>query len=147
TVLFNQALNKIIAPTIFTACIENGITLTNSNNYGLLLNNNIVLNANIGGTGPIYSVSAASPSDIVQGLTLNGQITGGATGANAVVLTKAGAGALVLGNNATGAAANGFGGGGSILDITGGILQVSSNQALGDTSNVVRISTNSATQG
>ena len=53
----------------------------------------------------------------------------------------------MLGNNATGGAANSFGGSSSIIDITAGELQVASDQALGNSGNVVRLSANSATQG
>lgn len=42
---------------------------------------------------------------------------------------------------------NTFGGTGSIIDVTAGILSVPSNAALGDSANVVRLSANSATQG
>ncbi len=140
TVLFNQAQNKTIAPSSFLSHgLGNGLNLTNNQGYGLLLVDNIALNTNLGLAGAVYTVSAASTSNAVQGLTLNGAISGGTTGAGNVVLTKAGAGTLVLGGTNT------FGGSNSIIDITGGTLQIASNSALGDASNVVRLS--AATQG
>ena len=149
TLLYNQAVNKIIAPTSFvSAGLANGMTLTNSNGYGLLLSDNIALTVGLANTtGSVFSVSGASFSNQTQGLTLNGQITGGNTGVNAIVLTKSGAGVLVLGNNGTGGAANSFGGSSSIIDITAGEIQAASDQALGNLTNVIRLSANSATQG
>ncbi|MDP2324310.1 MAG: autotransporter-associated beta strand repeat-containing protein, partial [Gammaproteobacteria bacterium] len=147
--LFLTASNKLLAPSSFTSPgLANGMTVNNNNGYGLLLTENIALNTGLGAAGAIYTVGTASISSVVQGLTLNGRITGGESGAGVVTLTKAGAGALVLGNNATTPGQeNTFGGSGSIIDITGGILQVSSNAALGDASNVIRLSANSGTQG
>lgn len=139
TVLFNQPLNKVIAPSSLVAHLENGLTLTNNNQYGLLVSDNIALSSTLGTTGPIYTVSTASISTLTQGLTLSGVISGGTS---TVVLTKAGAGAMVLSN-----ATNTFGGAGAIIDVAAGILQVSANAALGNTANVVRLSANSGTQG
>jgi hypothetical protein len=53
TVLWNQAINKILAPTSSAMFFENGITLANSNQYQLMLNDNKALNANLGATGPV----------------------------------------------------------------------------------------------
>jgi autotransporter-associated beta strand protein len=133
--IYTQALNKTLAPS--SVNLDNGLTLTNANGYGLLVANAVALNAT---TAPVYNVSAASASNGVLGLNLTGQVTGGITGD--VVFTKTGAGAMALSNST-----NSFGGAGSIIDITAGILQVSSNGALGAAGNIVRLSTNNATQG
>jgi autotransporter-associated beta strand protein len=134
---FNQAVNKVLQP----ASLPNanlGLTLTNGNNYGLLVTDALSLGTSAGVT---YSVGSASASPLADGLTLSGVISGGMTGAANVVLTKAGAGTLAL------SGVNTFGGSSSIIDITGGFLSVANDGALGEASNVVRISTNSLTNG
>jgi autotransporter-associated beta strand protein len=134
--VYPLAVNKTLVPNSLSSA-NNGLILTNNHGYGLLLNDAIALN---GTTAPTYNVSIASASNGVQGLTLDGVISGGISGD--VALIKSGAGTLVLAN-----AGNTFGSTGSIIDVTAGLLQVSSNGALGDSANVVRISTNNATQG
>ncbi len=120
---------------------SSGITLTvaNGNEFGLLIPADLVLPA-AGGTST-FSVGTASSSLQADGLRLSGQITGGLLGSANVVLTKSGAGTLFLG------AENSFGGGGSIIDITDGVLAVTSDAALGDSDNLVRLSANSLTEG
>ena len=84
------------------------LTVTNgANSYGLLISNNQAFAA--AGGAPTFSVGTATASDVVQGFTLSGVISGGQTGAANVVFTKSGAGAMVLTN-----AGNTFGGTGSI---------------------------------
>jgi hypothetical protein len=128
--IYPLAVNKTLAPNSLSSA-NNGLTLTNNHGYGLLLNDAITLN---GTMAPNYSVSTASASDVIQGLTLSGVVSGGMAGT--VALTKSGVGTLVLGN-----VSNNFGSGGSIIDVTAGMLQVASNGALGDAANIVRIST------
>ncbi|MFM8531024.1 MAG: beta strand repeat-containing protein, partial [Ilumatobacteraceae bacterium] len=142
TALWNQAINKIIAPTDLLAYFENGLAVTNNNQYQLLINDDKALNATLGATGPVFNVSTANNSNTNDGLVLSGVISGGASGTNAVVFTKSGAGTMALTN-----AGNTFGGSGAVIDVTGGILSVTGNAFLGDTSNVVRLSANSGTQG
>ena len=134
---FTTALNKTIQPASLS--MPDGVVLSNSNGYGLLVTDNTSLNAT---TAPVFNVATASASNVVQGLTLSGLISGGIASSGNVTLTKSGTGTLVLNN-----AGNTFGGSGAIIDITAGILEATSNGALGNTGNVVRISTNNATQG
>jgi len=109
------------------------LTVTPSNGFGLEFAGTTILTG-----GATFSVGTATTSNVIQGLKLTGQLTGG------FGITKTGAGTLVLGNNATGGGANSFGTGGSIIDIQGGVLQVASNEALGDGGNILQLS--SATQ-
>ena len=82
------------------------LTVTPSNGFGLEFTGTTTLTA-----AATFNVSTAAASDVVQGLTLTGQLTGG------FGIVKTGAGTLVLGNNATGGGANSFGSGGSLIDI------------------------------
>jgi len=109
----------------------NTLTVTNNNGYGLAITGSTTLSG-----AATFNVANSGASNVVNGLTLAGPVTGG------YGLTKSGAGTLVLGS-----ASNSFGTGGSLIDITGGMLQVASNAALGDSANVVRLSANSTTQG
>jgi autotransporter-associated beta strand protein len=137
------AVNKLIAPAaLISSQLANGINLTNNNNYGLLLVDNIAFNTVSANQGPTFTVSGASTSLQLDGLTLGGLLSGGPTGASAVVLTKAGAGVLTLTNTG-----NTFGGGGSIIDITAGLVAASSDAALGDSGNVIRLSGNNLGYG
>ena len=142
TATWNQAINKVIAPAAFTAQLGTGITVTNNNQYQLRVADNIALSATVFDAAPVFSVATASNSNTLAGLRLDGVISGGRTGSTNAVLTKSGAGTLELTN-----AANTFGGTGSMLDVAAGILAVPSNEALGDSANVVRLSANSGTQG
>ena len=141
TALWNQAINKVIAPASLTDQISGGLSVTNNNQYQLRVADSFALASTVNGAAPVFNVSTASNSNTLSGLRLTGVISGGATGSSAVALTKTGNGTLDL----TGT--NTFGGGGSILDVTGGVLAVTGNAALGDASNVVRLSANSGTQG
>jgi autotransporter-associated beta strand protein len=139
TTLWNQAINKIIAPSSFSSA-EVGLTVNNNNQYQLLLSDAIVLKSD--GSVPSFNVATANNSNTLDGLRLSGLISGGYTGATNVVFTKSGPGTLSLTNGG-----NTFGGSSAIIDVTAGILSVSSNGALGDTSNVIRLTANSGTQG
>jgi autotransporter-associated beta strand protein len=138
--LSQTSANKTMQLASLTLTQPNStLSVTNNNGNGLAITGALALPL----TGvTTFSVSTANASPVVQGLAFNGAISGGNTGAANVVLAKTGAGTLVLSN-----AGNSFGGGGSIVDIVGGILQVPSNGVLGEAGNVVRISTNSATAG
>jgi autotransporter-associated beta strand protein len=140
---FPTPANKTIAPASFTSTLlGNGLTLSNGAGYSLKLVDNIAFNTVSANQGPTFSVSAANSSLVIPGLVLDGQLTGGPTGGSATVLTKVGNGTLRLGN-----ATNTFGGGGSAINITGGILEVAADGALGDASNIVRLSSNNAAHG
>ncbi len=128
---FAQALNKTIALASISS-IAGGLTLTVNNGYGLLIGDEVALN-----DGVTFTVTNASGSNVVQGLTLDGVISGATTG-----FTKAGSGTLVLANPG-----NTFGGAGAVIDITGGYLSVSEDAALGNLANSVRLSANSTVQG
>ena len=144
TTTFTSELNKTANLTgNLTMGAGQTLTITPSNGYGVSVATDLALAVAL--PGNTFNVSTATASNVVQGLTLNGKITGGGTGAGNVVLTKAGAGTLVLGNTVSGAGANSFGGGGSIIDITGGVLSVGSNAALGDASNAVRLNVSAST--
>ena len=137
------AVNKTLAPSaLISSQLGNGINLTNNNNYGLLLADNITFNTVSANQGPTFTVATASTSLQPDGLTLSGVLSGGPTGASAVVLTKAGAGVLTLTN-----AGNTFGGGGSIIDITAGQLAASNDGALGNSGNIIRLSGNNLGYG
>jgi len=142
---FTTALNKTIQYR--WADVTNGtnqiagqaITITAADQYGLEMTDNVALSNS---ATPTFNVSGATASTQVPAFTLSGVVSGGRTGATNTVFTKSGNGTLVLGN-----ANNTFGGGGSIIDLTGGYLAAGSDGALGNSANVVRLSTNSATQG
>ena len=141
TVLWNQAVNKILSPTSFSS-VNNGIALTANNGYGLVVQDAVALSTLVG-AGPTFNVAGgARNSNVVNSMEVTGQITGGATGASNVVFTKTGNGTLKLGN-----ATNSFGSTSAIIDVTAGILSGASNGAFGNSSNVVRLSANSGTQG
>ncbi|MFZ2278582.1 MAG: autotransporter-associated beta strand repeat-containing protein, partial [Prosthecobacter sp.] len=132
------AVNKVVAPSSFTSSLlGNGLTVTNNNNYGLLLADNIAFNTVSSNQGPTFNVVNGSTSLQLDGLTLSGVLSGGPTGASAVVLTKSGGGVLSLTNTG-----NTFGGGGSIIDITAGLIAASSDAALGNAGNIIRLSGN-----
>jgi autotransporter-associated beta strand protein len=83
---FTQAANKIISAT--SAPISNGLSVINNNGYGLAVLNDATLNS-----GATFSVNTATASNVVQGLTLSGKLSGAG-------LTKIGSGTLVLTNPA-----------------------------------------------
>ncbi|MFM9000225.1 MAG: beta strand repeat-containing protein, partial [Opitutia bacterium] len=121
--LWNQAINKVIAPASLTDQINGGLSVTNNNQYQLRVSDSFALAATVNGAAPVFNVSTASNSNTLSGLRLTGNISGGATGSSATVFTLSGSGTLDL----TGT--NTFGGSGSIIDVTGGILAVTGNAA------------------
>jgi len=136
------AFKTIALASLNSSVLPRGLAVTNNNNYGLLVPDAISAATVAADTGPTFRVTALTTSLQNPGLTLSGVLSGGPTGATARTFIKAGAGVLVLGNSG-----NTFGGGGSIIDITDGLLAVASDGALGDASNVVRISANNAAEG
>lgn len=116
---FNLAVNKIIAPASISN-LSRGITVTNSNGYGLQVNEAVAFS----GT-PTITVGTGTASNVTQGLYMNGALSG--TG-----FIKAGDGTLVLGN----AGGNTFVGN---IDIQRGVLSVATNAQLGDAANIVRL--------
>ncbi|MEA3209273.1 MAG: hypothetical protein QOE70_2330 [Chthoniobacter sp.] len=108
--LFQQAANKRIQ--LDTLSIGNQLNVTNNNGYGLEFTGTTTLTVT-----PTFSVANATPSNLTQGLTLSGQVTGG------FGLIKLGAGTLVLANNT-----NNFAG---TIDVQDGVLSVSNVAQLG----------------
>ncbi|MGV3659502.1 MAG: autotransporter-associated beta strand repeat-containing protein [Prosthecobacter sp.] len=126
---FPTAAYKTIAlASLNSSSLPNGIVLTNSNGYGLVIPDNITLAATNN-----WSVSAANTSLQVVGLTLSGIISGNAN------FTKAGAGVVKFTN-----AGNSFTG---TIDITDGLVEGSSDAVFGDPANIIQISANNLAEG
>ncbi|MDB5322062.1 MAG: putative glycine-rich autotransporter protein [Phycisphaerales bacterium] len=125
--IFPSAANK----TIQIPWTTNGLPLTvvNNNGYSLEVTGATAMTAN-----QTYNVLNATASNLGAGLIQTGKISG------AFNVVKQGAGTLVL-NNAT----NDFGGAGNLVDITGGVVAVASDAALGDLTNGVRLNANATT--
>ena len=110
----------------------NTLTVTPSNGYGLEFTGTTTFNKNF----TTVSVGTAAASNVVQGLTLSGQVTGTAPGG--VAFTKTGAGTLVLNS-----ASNDFVG--SIVVGTGtntasfGVVAFNSDAALGNAANTITL--------
>lgn len=111
----------------------NTLTVTPSNGYGLEFTGTTTFNKNF----TTVNVGTAAASNVVQGLTLSGQVTGTAPGG--VAFTKTGAGTLVLNS-----ASNDFVG--SIIVGTGvntagqgGVLAFNSDAALGNAANTITL--------
>jgi autotransporter-associated beta strand protein len=113
---YTLAANKILAATSVNS-IGGGLTLTNNNGYGLLIPNAATLT----GT-PTFSVSAASNSNVTQGLYLTGLLSG--TG-----FTKVGLGTVVLGNTGNDFTGN--------ITINQGVVSISDDRQLGNAANKV----------
>ncbi len=104
------------------------LTVQNNNGYGLGVNGITDLGVGLN----TITVANATSSNVVQGLTLNGILTGGLTGPGASIFRKLGPGTLVLANSG-----NNFGGGGSVISIEQGVLAAGSNGAFGNSANVI----------
>ncbi len=127
TSYFATAANKTLAPaSLSTPALANGLTLVNNNGFGLRLSDNIALAAS-----PTFSVANASASNVVQGLTLTGRLSGASS------LVKTGAGTLVLANPL-----NTFNG---PIQITRGVLAADSDAALGNAANPVLLAPSAGT--
>jgi autotransporter-associated beta strand protein len=120
------AANKIIAPASITN-LSAGLLVTNNNGYGLKVSDDIAFAAT-----PVVSVSTASNSNVSQGLTLSGALSG--TG-----FAKLGAGTVELTN-----AANTFAGN---LLVRQGIVSVSADGQLGAAGNLVSLDPLTGTSG
>src|SRR5262249_1658611 len=127
---FTLASNKTIE---LASLVTNGNAVTVNNQgvaagpgnggYGLQVDGAMALSVD-----QTFNVSTATASNVVQGLTLNGVVSG------AVNLVKGGNGTLALGNSG-----NTFGGAGKSIDIQGGVVSISSNGALGNANNVINL--------
>ena len=125
---FTRAGNKTIRLNGLALAAE---TLTVQNNSG----SGVEFTGSTAMTGAsIFNVVNATASNVVQGLTLTGKVTGGDSIAGQDTFLKIGSGALVLGN-----VTNDFGGNGSVIHIQGGVLSVGSNAALGNSANVISL--------
>ncbi len=125
--LFTTASNKTVSLPNLTLN-GNALSVNNLNGYGLLIPGNELLS----GTQN-FAVVTASASNVTQGLTITGTLSGVSD------VIKTGAGTLVL---APGAGGNTFGGSGNEIDIQGGIVSVSADNALGDPSNRIVLDAN-----
>ncbi len=85
------------------------------------------------GTPTFFVTTPATASNVLQGLSINGQITGAGFG-----LVKTGAGTLVLGNTSVGTP-NTFGGAGTFIDVTGGAVAAASDAGLGAAGTGIRL--------
>ena len=110
---------------------NNILTVTNNNGFGLEFTGATTLSA----ATPTFTVSGGSNAPVVQGLILSGQVTG------LFGINKNGAGTLVLGNST-----NDFGivAGGSLIDVSSGLVSVTSDAALGQALNQVSLHANGA---
>ncbi len=124
---FPAAANKILAPS----SISNtglGLTVTNSNGYGLKVSDATSFTAT-----PTINVGTATASNVTQGLYMTGNLTG--TG-----FIKTGAGTVVL-NNAV-PANNTFTGN---ININQGVVSVSSDAQLGNSANIIQLNPTTGT--
>jgi autotransporter-associated beta strand protein len=127
--LFQTASNKTIQSSgTITGLTNQTLTITNSSGYGLDLTAAYALPT---ASTPTFNVLNATNSNVVQGFTLSGALTGGVAGGTAFI--KTGLGTLALTNGA----GNTFGSGGSTIDIQNGVLSVPNVASLGDSSNIV----------
>lgn len=127
---YKQALNKVIRPTDLVANLSDGLTVSALNLYGLLIENDVTLN-----NGNVFTVSGASNSNTVSALNMAGVLSGAPAG-----ITKTGNGTLVLSN-----AGNTFGGASGVVAINQGVVSVSSDAALGNASNIIRLNPTTGT--
>ena len=123
--LFLTAANKTLQQGTLTLGGQT-LTVTNNNGYGLEFTGTTTLSG-----APTFSVATASASNVVQGLTLTGKVTGG------FGFTKAGAGTLVLGNTTNDFAGN--------ITVGQGGLSISDDLQLGNTSNVLSLAPTTGT--
>jgi autotransporter-associated beta strand protein len=128
---YTQAANKTIQ---LTSAMPVGSTkpwvITNNNGYGLETTANLAL-----ATSQNFNVVNATASNVVQGLTVSGVVSGTSS------ISKIGNGTLVLGNP-NGSTSNTFIGS---IDIQAGVVSVANNTALGNAANVVQLNANGAT--
>ncbi|MCX6847485.1 MAG: autotransporter-associated beta strand repeat-containing protein [Verrucomicrobia bacterium] len=124
----STALNKTIQMNSLSwTAASTTLTVAPSNGYGL----EITGLTNINQASTTISVGTLTGSNVVQGLTLSGQVSGNQ------IWTKTGTGALVLTS-----ALNDFTGN---ISVTGGILAFNSDAALGNAANTVTLNGTTAT--
>ncbi len=134
---FTLAANKIIELSTLNTGSGNAITVNNlgasgtagagNGGYGLQVDGPILFTAD-----QQFNVTSGTASNVIQGLMLDGQLSGPFN------LLKGGNGTMVLANST-----NNFGGAGNFIDIQGGIVSISADGDLGDptvaTPNVVKL--------
>jgi autotransporter-associated beta strand protein len=127
-----NSFNKTLMKTDLTAA--GGVyAIIPSNGYGLEFTGTTTLTI----SNSTFSVpTAATGSNVVQGLTLSGAIDDGASNFG---LVKSGPGTLVLNG------VNTFGGSGQTIAVQGGILSINSNASLGNSANVLSLAVDAAT--
>ena len=99
------------------------LTVNNSNGFGLEFTGTTTMSG-----APNFEVNGGNNTPVVQGLNLSGKVTG------AFGFTKSNGGTLVLAN-----AANDFGSA-STISVTGGLLSVRADGALGALNNIISLS-------
>ena len=131
---FTRAANKTVQLNRLTLAVET-LSVQNNSGFGVRFTGIATMNG-----ASNFNVVTATASNAVPGLTLTGQVIGGAIVAAQDTLLKTGSGTLVLANNLPLAGGgNTFGGNGSIIHIRGGALAFGSNAALGDPLNAVSL--------
>ena len=98
------------------------LTVNNSNGFGLEFTGTTTMSG-----APNFAVNGGNNTPVVQGLTLSGKVTG------AFGFTKSSGGTLVLAN-----ATNDFGSA-STISVTGGLLSVRTDGALGAANNIISL--------
>ncbi|MGC4007426.1 MAG: hypothetical protein QM811_31605 [Pirellulales bacterium] len=118
--LFTTALNKTASFSTLTTN-GNGLTITNTSQYGVLFTGQTTLSG-----AESFTVANATASNINPGLTLAGKVTGTTTG-----ITKAGAGTMLLSDATSDFTGN--------LTVTAGVLGTTSDGALGNLANTITL--------
>jgi autotransporter-associated beta strand protein len=125
-----NARNKILQKTDLTNP-GSILSISNLSGFGLEFTGAITLNG-----ASHFAVGTATASNVVPGLTLSGVVAD----AGGYDLTKSGAGTLLLTN-----ASNTFGGATATIDVLAGVLAASSDGALGNSGNKVRLNVDGTT--
>ena len=125
---YQTAANKIIQfGGSLSGLTDQVLSISNGSGYGLDWTAPLALSTS---AAPTFNVLNATASNVTQGFTMSGALTGGQVGGAAFI--KVGAGAMVLTNTG-----NTFGGTGSYIDIRDGVLATGSTLALGSLSNAI----------
>lgn len=129
-VTFITASNKTVQLPVSAFTFNAGtLTANNLNGFGLELTGPLTM----AGASTSFGVANATASNVVQGLTLSGVVSG--TGN----LVKTGPGSMVLSNTNT------FGGSSNLVDVQAGVVSVATDAGLGDPTNNVRLSATGST--
>ena len=127
---FSQAANQTLSLASLPNNNTSTLLVTPLNGYGLLLTAPTALTG-----AQTYNVAGTQVSNVVPGLTLqNLSATAGIT------ITKAGTGTLRLQDTTGTGTTTGFGGAGTIVDVTAGFLSFASDNDLGNAANVIKLS-------